>query len=90
MHIDAIPPDNTRWGPDAFGRFGDFGGRYVPETLMRAVMELEDAYRKVRGQPAFWEELHRLLGTYVGRPSPLYLAARLSSELGGARIYLKR
>ena len=90
MHIDAIPPDNTRWGPDAFGRFGDFGGCYVPETLMRAVMELEDAYRKVRRQPAFWEELHRLLGSYVGRPSPLYLAARLSSELGGARIYLKR
>ena len=90
MHIDAIPPDNTRWGPDAFGRFGDFGGCYVPETLMRAVMELEDAYRKVRRQPAFWEELHRLLGSYVGRPSPLYLAARLSSDLGGARIYLKR
>ncbi len=90
MHVDIMPPDDTRWGPDADGRFGEFGGRYVPETLMASVMELTDAYRQIRGDRKFWEELDRVLATYVGRPSPLYHARRLSERLGGARVFLKR
>ena len=90
MQIDVMPPDDSRWGPDENGRFGEFGGRYVPETLMAAVQELDEAYRAVRGERAFWEELAAVLRDYVGRPSPLYHAARLSERCGGARIYLKR
>ena len=90
MQIDVMPPDDSRWGPDENGRFGEFGGRYVPETLMAAVQELDEAYRAVRGERAFWEELAAVLRDYVGRPSPLYHAARLSERCGGAGIYLKR
>ena len=72
------------------GRFGPFGGRYVPETLTRALDELAAEYDKARVDPAFQAELDDLLANYVGRPSPLYHARRLSAECGGAQIYLKR
>lgn len=72
------------------GRFGAYGGRYVPETLMAALLELEAAYAEAQADPAFHEELDRLLKDYVGRPTPLYFAKRLTEQLGGAKIYLKR
>ncbi|MHC5109106.1 MAG: tryptophan synthase subunit beta [Planctomycetota bacterium] len=90
MNIDVVPGLSGRWEPDASGRFGDFGGRFVPETLMPAVIELQAAYDAVRGDRGFWTDLYQLLQEYVGRPSPLYHARRLSDELGGARIHLKR
>jgi tryptophan synthase beta chain len=76
--------------PDALGRFGPYGGRYVPETLMFALEQLDAAYREAKHDPAFQKEFHRLLEEYVGRPSRLYFAERLTQEAGGARIYLKR
>ena len=76
--------------PDERGRFGPYGGKYIPETLMAAVAELEDAYRAARADPAFEEELAHLLRHYAGRPTPLYFASRLTDHLGGAKIYLKR
>jgi tryptophan synthase beta chain len=76
--------------PDKRGHFGDFGGRYVAETLMPALLELEEAYNQARQDPTFREEFDYYLRQYVGRPSPLYHARRLSLELGGAQIYLKR
>lgn len=76
--------------PDEHGRFGKFGGRYVPETLMNALIELEEAYRKHTQQPDFIAEVNDLLKHYSGRPTPLYLAKRLTEQLGGAKIYLKR
>ncbi len=76
--------------PDARGRFGPYGGRYVPETLIPALDELEAAYRAARLDPAFQDELGHYLRTVVGRPSMLTLAERLTADLGGAKIYLKR
>ncbi|MBW6456920.1 MAG: tryptophan synthase subunit beta, partial [Trueperaceae bacterium] len=76
--------------PDARGRFGPYGGRYVPETLIPALDELETAYRDARLDPAFQEELGHYLRTVVGRPSMLTLAERLTADLGGAKVYLKR
>jgi len=76
--------------PDHGGHFGPYGGRYVSETLMPALLELEDGWRRIRRERKFRAELDMLLTEYVGRPTPLTLAARLSDELGGARIYLKR
>lgn len=76
--------------PDARGRFGPYGGRFVPETLVPALEELTAAYRAAREDAAFQEELDELLRTYVGRPTPLTLARRLSAHAAGARIYLKR
>ena len=72
------------------GRFGAYGGRYVPETLMAALEELEHAYAEAQADPLFHAELDLLLRDYAGRPTPLYLASRLTSQLGGAKIYLKR
>jgi tryptophan synthase beta chain len=72
------------------GRFGKYGGRYVPETLMAALLELDDAYAKAQADTAFQEELAGLLKNYCGRPTPLYFAKRLTETLGGAKIYLKR
>ena len=72
------------------GRFGAYGGRYVPETLMAALLELEHAYVEAQADPAFHAELNDLLHHYVGRPTPLYYAKRLSEQLGGAKIWLKR
>src|SRR5262249_42626679 len=76
--------------PDARGRFGPYGGRFGPETLMFALDQLARAYDEARDDPAFRAEFHRLLADYVGRPSRLYFAERLTKEAGGARIYLKR
>src|SRR6476660_2381962 len=76
--------------PDQHGRFGAFGGKYVPETLMNALIELEEAYLKYKDDPDFLEEVRYLLKQYSGRPTPLYYAERLSQHLGGAKIYLKR
>ncbi|WP_119672748.1 tryptophan synthase subunit beta [Deinococcus sp. RM] len=76
--------------PDERGRFGRFGGRYVPETLIPALDELQAAYTEARNDPAFLNELERLLKDFVGRPSGLYLAQRLTEHAGGAKIYLKR
>ncbi|QMV44389.1 tryptophan synthase subunit beta [Cohnella cholangitidis] len=76
--------------PDQHGRFGPFGGKYVPETLMNALIELEEAYLKYKDDPEFLEEVRYLLKQYSGRPTPLYYAERLSQHLGGAKIYLKR
>jgi len=76
--------------PDTHGRFGKYGGRYVPETLMPALLELEQAYLKARRDRRFQAELDRYLKLYVGRPTPLYFAEKLTRRLGGAKIYLKR
>ncbi|MEQ9548426.1 MAG: tryptophan synthase subunit beta [Coleofasciculus sp. G3-WIS-01] len=81
--------------PDALGRFGKFGGKYVPETLMPALFELEQSFKQYRNHPDFQQELQQLLHDYVGRPSPLYFAERLTAHYarpdgGGAQIYLKR
>src|SRR5580765_4624253 len=80
----------TRRDPDAKGYFGAFGGRFVPETLVEPIEELQRAYYEVRHDQQFQQELARLLKHYVGRPTPLYEATRLSQESGGARIFLKR
>jgi tryptophan synthase beta chain len=76
--------------PDAGGHYGPYGGRYVPETLMAPIEDLEKAYFEARRDPEFQAELDDLLKNYAGRPTPLYFAKRLSETLGGARIYLKR
>jgi tryptophan synthase beta chain len=76
--------------PDASGRFGRFGGRFMPETLIRALDQLAAEYDKARADPGFQAELDNLLAHYAGRPSPLYHAERLSRKIGGAQIYLKR
>lgn len=72
------------------GRFGIHGGQYIPETLMNAVIELEDAYNHYKNDPAFQAELHELFVDYANRPSPLYYAEKMTKDLGGAKIYLKR
>jgi len=77
-------------GPEAGDRFGEFGGRYVPETLVAALDELESAYEDARKDAGFWEEFEVLLRDYVGRPTPLYRASRLGDAVGGTTVYLKR
>jgi len=86
----AIGANSLRQGPDDRGRFGIHGGRFVAETLMPLVLELGEAYEAARNDAAFQQELAFYLKDYVGRPSPLWHAQRLSAELGGARVYLKR
>jgi len=76
--------------PDENGRFGAFGGRYVAETLMPPILELEQAYQEAKADPAFQAEFDDFLAHYVGRPSPLYFAERLTEHVGGAKIYFKR
>ncbi|MGE0774460.1 MAG: tryptophan synthase subunit beta [Sphingomonadaceae bacterium] len=83
-------PNSLRSQPDARGHFGAFGGRYVAETLMPLILDLEREYRAAKADPAFRTEFEGLLRHYVGRESPLYFAERLTEELGGAKIYLKR
>ncbi|MCF3935994.1 tryptophan synthase subunit beta [Acuticoccus sp. M5D2P5] len=83
-------PNSYRTGPDERGRFGIFGGRFVAETLMPLILELEKAYDAARADPAFAADIAHLGTHYIGRPSPLYFAERLTEELGGAKIYLKR
>jgi tryptophan synthase beta chain len=92
--LATVPSVNTQY-PDAFGRFGRYGGKYVPETLMPALSELETAYSQCKDDPAFLKELQGLLKDYVGRPSPLYFAERLTEHYAkadgsGPQIYLKR
>ena len=82
--------NSYRNGPDEAGRFGIFGGRFVSETLMPLILELEAEYGRARTDPAFAAEMDDLWTHYVGRPSPLYFAPRLTERLGGAKIYLKR
>ena len=72
------------------GRFGEYGGQYIPETLMRAVQELASAYQHFKQDDLFQSELNDLLKTYAGRPSLLYFAEKMTKDLGGAQIYLKR
>ena len=83
-------PDDFRSLPGASGHFGEYGGIYMPETLMPAVEELAAAYDRLKNDPVFNQELDALLRDYVGRPTPLYFAARLTAVAGGAKIYLKR
>jgi tryptophan synthase beta subunit len=88
-----MSPESTvarRRDPDAHGYFGAFGGRFVPETLVEPVEALERAYMAVRDDPGFMRELDSLLEHYVGRPTPVYEARRLSAACEGARIFLKR
>lgn len=82
--------NSFKTGPDENGRFGDFGGRFVSETLMPLILDLEAEYEKAKVDPDFWAEMDHLWEHYVGRPSPLYLASRVTEELGGAKIYYKR
>ncbi len=83
-------PNSYMTGPDERGRFGDFGGRFVSETLMPLILDLEAEYEKAKTDPTFWAEMDYLWKYYVGRPSPLYFAERLTDHFGGAKIYLKR
>ena len=76
--------------PDKDGRFGDFGGKYVSETLISALDQLEETYEKIKKDKVFLKEVKNDLETFVGRPSPLYFAQRWTENLGGAKIYLKR
>ena len=87
---ESAAPRGQRSEADARGRFGEYGGRYVPETLIAALDELTEAYPRITAEPGFVRELDDLLDTYAGRPTPLTLAQRMSADLGGARIYLKR
>ena len=88
MNIDK--PNTLRAGPDESGFFGQFGGRFVAETLMPLILELQEAYTAAKADPAFQAEINDLNTHYAGRPSPLYFAERLTEELGGAKIYFKR
>jgi tryptophan synthase beta chain len=83
-------PNTYRAGPDEFGHFGIFGGRYVAETLMPLILEVEQAYEAAKADPSFQAELDQFLTHYVGRPSPLYFAERLTEQFDGAKIYFKR
>jgi tryptophan synthase beta chain len=83
-------PNSFRSGPDERGHFGIFGGRFVAETLMPLILDLEKAYADAKADPAFQTEMNGYLKDYVGRPSPLYFAERLTEHLGGAKIYFKR
>jgi len=82
--------NSYRTGPDERGHFGKFGGRFVAETLMPLILDLEKAYRAAKADPSFQQELDHYLEHYVGRPSPLYFARRLTAHFGGAKIYFKR
>ena len=82
--------NSYRVGPDERGHFGLYGGRFVAETLMPLILELEDAYTTAKNDPAFHAELENLNTHYAGRPSPLYYAERLTERFGGAKVYFKR
>ncbi len=85
-----VRPNTLRAGPDENGMFGIFGGRFVAETLMPLILELQQAYEDAKADPAFQAEMTSMLTHYVGRPSPLYFAERMTERLGGAKIYFKR
>ena len=84
--MNTALPNSFRSGPDERGHFGIFGGRFVAETLMPLILDLENAYAEAKADPAFQAEMNGYLRDYVGRPSPLYLAERLTEHLGGAKI----
>ena len=88
--MNAPNPNSFRNQPDERGHFGQFGGRYVAETLMPLILDLEKEYKAAKDDPSFREEFEDLLEHYVGRPSPLYFAPRLTEELGGAQVWFKR
>lgn len=88
--MNAQTPNSLRMGPDEEGQFGIFGGRFVAETLMPNILELDEAYKKAKKDPEFISELEYLNKHYTGRPSPLYFAERLTEHLGGAKVYFKR
>ncbi|MFZ5677925.1 MAG: tryptophan synthase subunit beta [Pseudomonadota bacterium] len=88
--MNQIAPNSYRTGPDEKGLFGIYGGRFVAETLMPLILDLQKAYDEAKADPAFQAELDGFLEHYVGRPSPLYYAERLTEHLGGAKIYFKR
>jgi len=88
--VSKVESEESYEQPDARGHFGPYGGRYVPETLMHPLQELTAAYEASKRDPEFHRELDHLLANYVGRPTPLFFAERLTNHLGGARIYLKR
>jgi len=88
--VNIDKPNTLRAGPDESGFFGQFGGRFVAETLMPLILELQEAYTAAKADPAFQAEINDLNTHYAGRPSPLYFAERLTEELGGAKIYFKR
>jgi tryptophan synthase beta chain len=90
MNVQKPRPNSFRSGPDEGGHFGNFGGRFVAETLMPLILELEKAYAAAKADPAYQKEMGGYLTHYVGRPSPLYFAQRLTEHLGGAKIYFKR
>ncbi len=90
MTAPTLQPFASPEIPDAQGRFGPFGGRYVPETLWFPLQQLEEEYFRAQQDPEFQKELSYYLREFVGRPIRLYLAERLTKELGGAKIYLKR
>ena len=81
-----VNPNSFRTGPNEQGMFGTFGGRFVAETLMPLILELEDEWKRAKNDPAFQAELQHLNTHYTGRPSPLYFAERLTQHLGGAKI----
>ena len=82
--------NKTHIYPDERGYFGEFGGKFVPETLMYALEELEEAYKEAKEDPSFWEEFNYYLKSFAGRPTPLYFARNLTQYAGGAKIYIKR
>ena len=88
--MNQILSNSLRSGPDGRGRFGEFGGRFVAETLMPLVLEVEHAWDDAKADPAYKSEIDRLAAQYVGRPSPLWFAERLTKRFGGAKIYFKR
>jgi len=88
--VTVAPPNTYRAGPDERGNFGLFGGRFVAETLMPLILELETAWNEAKADPEFQAELAHLNAHYTGRPSPLYFAERLTEHLGGAKVYFKR
>jgi len=90
MTADKKLPNSYRSGPDENGHFGLYGGRYVAETLMPLILEVEKAWHTARDDDKFWEEFHALAKDYIGRPSPLYYAKATTEHYGGAKIYFKR
>ncbi|MEM8837715.1 MAG: tryptophan synthase subunit beta [Pseudomonadota bacterium] len=88
--MNVMKPNSYRTGPDERGHFGIYGGRFVAETLMPLILDLEKAYDEAKADPAFQEEIKTLNAHYSGRPSPLYFAERMTEHLGGAKIYFKR
>ncbi len=89
--MNTQSPTNTfKNGPDEHGHFGRYGGRYVAETLMPLILSVEQAYYAAKEDPAFWDEFNMLARDYIGRPSPLYFAGRVTEHLGGAKVYFKR